>query len=203
MPTRGLRPSLARTHSRSSSGGSSKVVLNLQLTQKDPVQSKIDKARRASHTFEVRHPFQTITPPPLPSNCACGTLFTSTSCSLCFFGSFLWAIVDRRNRQPTTRANVSRTGSTVHVQQREQVPAAAPRRASNPHPSRGGGKPKAGFTIASSTTGSDEEDEWVSSESGAATPLDDASGDDGSDKKTPQERSPATPVDPVAQRAKS
>ncbi|KAH9961492.1 hypothetical protein BC827DRAFT_1202403 [Russula dissimulans] len=156
MPTRGLRPSLTRTHSRSSSGASSKVVLNLQLTQKDPVQSKIDKARRASHTFE-----------------------------------------------PTPRANVSRTGSTVHVQQREQVPSAATRRTSNPHPLRGDGKPKAGFTIAaSSTAGSDEEDEWVSSESGAATPLDDTSGDEDLGKKTPQEQSPATPVDPAGQRAK-
>ena len=61
MPTRGLRPSLARTHSRSSSGTSSKVVLNLQLTSKDPVQSKIDKARRTSHTLEVRHHFLMIT----------------------------------------------------------------------------------------------------------------------------------------------
>jgi hypothetical protein len=57
MPTRGLRPNLTRTHSRSSSAGSSKVVLNLQLTQKDPVQTKIDKARRTGHTFEVRHHF--------------------------------------------------------------------------------------------------------------------------------------------------
>ncbi|KAI0287466.1 hypothetical protein BC826DRAFT_972210 [Russula brevipes] len=155
MPTRGLRPSLARTHSRSSSGGSSKVVLNLQLTQKDPVQSKIDKARRTSHTLE-----------------------------------------------PTARVNVSRTGSTVHVQQREreQVTSAAPRRPANLHPSRGG-RPKAGFTIAESTIGSDE-DEWISSESGAATPLDETSGEEGSGKKTPQESSPATPVDPVGQRAK-
>lgn len=65
MPTRGLRPSLARTHSRSSSGGSSKVVYNLQLTHKDPVvQSKIDKARRTTHTFEVRHHFPDISPTP-------------------------------------------------------------------------------------------------------------------------------------------
>ncbi|KAI9461520.1 hypothetical protein F5148DRAFT_1214862 [Russula earlei] len=153
MPTKGLRPSLARTHSRSSSGGSSKMVLNLQLTHKDPVQSKIDKARRAaSHALE-----------------------------------------------PTARANVSRTGSTVHVQ--HQTAGAAPRRATNPHTPRGG-KLKAGFTIAASTVGSDEEDEWVESESGAATPMDDdASGDEGSSKKTPEELSPPTPVDP-AQRAK-
>lgn len=87
------------------------------------------------------------------------------------------------------------------MQPREQVTGAQPRRATNPPPVRGG-RPKAGFTIATSTVGSDDEDEWVSSESGAATPLDDASGDEGSGKKTPQEVSPATPVDHVGQRAK-
>ena len=88
------------------------------------------------------------------------------------------------------------------MQSREHVPSAAPRRAvTNPLPPRGGGKPKAGFTIAASTVGSDDEDEWISSESGAATPLDDVSGDESSGKKTPQEeQSPPTPVDPVAQR---
>ncbi len=96
--------------------------------------------------------------------------------------------------------NVSRTGSTVHVQPREQVTGPVPRRASNLHPPRAG-RPKAGFTIAASTVGSDE-DEWVSSESGAATPMGDASGDEGPGKKSPQEVSPATPVDPVGQRVK-
>ncbi|KAH8996403.1 hypothetical protein EDB86DRAFT_2917918 [Lactarius hatsudake] len=153
MPTKAHRPTLARTHSRSSSGGSSKVVLNLQLTQKEPVLPKIDKARRTSHPFEVCHRFPSITP-------------HSTS---------------------------ELVGLAHHV------PSAAPRRAAtNPPPSRGG-KPKAGFTIAASTVASDDEDEWVSSESGAATPLDDASGDEGgSGKKTPQElQSPTTPVDPA------
>ncbi len=71
MPSRGLRPSLVRTHSRSSSGGSSKVVYNLQLTHKDPmVQSKIDKARRTGHTFEVRHCSPTITPLHLSERCS-------------------------------------------------------------------------------------------------------------------------------------
>ncbi|KAI0279368.1 hypothetical protein BGY98DRAFT_1096195 [Russula aff. rugulosa BPL654] len=155
MPSRGPRPSLVRTHSRSSSGGSSKLVYNLQLTHKDPVvQSKIDKARRTSHTFE-----------------------------------------------PNPRVNVSRTGSTVLVQAREQSTAPAPRRSTHLQPPRGG-RPKAGFTIASSTVGSDEDDEWVSSESGAATPMGDASGDEGPGKKTPQEVSPATPVDLVGQQVK-
>jgi hypothetical protein len=86
------------------------------------------------------------------------------------------------------------------VQSREHVPAAAPRRAANPQPSRGG-KPKAGFTIAASTVASDDEDDWISSESGAATPLDNASGDEDSGKKTPREQSPTTPVDTAGQRA--
>ena len=89
----------------------------------------------------------------------------------------------------------------MRVQSREHVPSAPPprRAVTNPLPSRGVGKPKAGFTIAASTVGSDDEDEWVSSESGAATPLDDVSGDEGSGKKTPQEQqSPPTPVDRAA-----
>ena len=96
---------------------------------------------------------------------------------------------------------VSRTGSTVHVQAREQSTGPAPRRSTLLQPPRGG-RPKAGFTIAESTVGSDEDDEWVSSESGAATPMGDASGDEGPGKKTPQEVSPATPVDLVGQRVK-
>jgi hypothetical protein len=89
----------------------------------------------------------------------------------------------------------------VRVQSREHVPSAAPRRAATNPLSPLSGKPKAGFTIAASTVASDDEDEWVSSESGAATPLDDVSGDEGSGKKTPQEQqSPATPVDPAGQR---
>lgn len=70
MPTRGLRPSLARTHSRSSSAGSSKMVVNLQLTQKDPVQPKIDKARRTSHPHEVRHHSLAITPTASSERCS-------------------------------------------------------------------------------------------------------------------------------------
>ncbi len=201
MPTRGLRPSLARTHSRSSSGGSSKMVVNLQLTQKDPVQSKIDKARRTSHTHEVRHYFPTVTPTAQSERCS-RTSFASPPCSVFLFLSFFGEIVDRGIGQPNARVNVSRTGSTVPLQPREQVTAAPPRRATNPPPARGG-RPKAGFMIATSTIGSDDEDEWVSSESGAATPLDDASGGEGPGKKTPQELSPTTPVDLVGQRAKS
>ena len=203
MPTRGLRPSLARTHSRSSSAGSSKMVVNLQLTQKDPVQPKIDKARRTSHPHEVRHRSLAIIPTASSERCSqifCPHQFPSFPLLLVFF--FPGEIADRGTVQPNPRANVSRTGSTVHVQPREQVTGAQPRRATNPPPSRGGGRPRAGFTLATSTVGSDDEDEWVSSESGAATPLDDASGDEGSGKKTPQEVSPATPVDHVGQRVK-
>ncbi|KAH9971066.1 hypothetical protein BGW80DRAFT_1323170 [Lactifluus volemus] len=144
MPTRGLRPNLTRTHSRTSSSGSSKVVLNLQLTQKDPVQPKIDKARRTGHTFET-----------------------------------------------VARANVTRTGGTARVQSREHVPSAAPRRVSNLQPPRSG-KPKAGFTIAASTVASDDDEEWISSESGAVTPMDTAS-----ENTT---RTVPTPVDLTVQR---
>ena len=94
MPSRGLRPSLVRTHSRSSSGGSSKLVYNLQLTHKDPVvQSKIDKARRTSHTFEVRHHSVTISQSSSllhNSNGACETSFMHSTIFFLFslFGSF-------------------------------------------------------------------------------------------------------------------
>lgn len=59
------------------------------------------------------------------------------------------------------------------------------------------------FTITTSTIGSDDEDEWVSSESRAATLLDDASADSGLGTKTLQEPSQTTPVNLVEQRAKS
>ena len=196
MPTRAHRPTPVRTHSRSSSGASSKVVLNLQLTQKDPVLPKIDKARRTSHPVEVRHSFPSIT---TPQHIRTTLVVSLTSSRLSFLSPFGTTFSDvRLLLQPPTRTNVLRTGSTVRVQSREHVPSVAPRRAAtNPLPSRGGGKPKAGFTIAASTVGSDDEDEWISSESGAATPLDDVSGDEDSGKKTPQERqSPPTPVDP-------
>jgi hypothetical protein len=41
------------------------MVVNLQLTHKDPVQSKIDKARRTTHPHEVRHHFPTVTLHPI------------------------------------------------------------------------------------------------------------------------------------------
>jgi hypothetical protein len=200
MPTRAHRPTPVRTHSRSSSGGSSKVVLNLQLTQKDPVLPKIDKARRTSHPLEVRHCFPSITPQHIRTRTdPRGLAHVISSLSPSPFGSPSDVHRFPFSEQPPTRTNILRTGSTVRVQSREHVPSAAPRRAAtNPLPSRGSGKPKAGFTIAASTVGSDE-DEWESSESGAATPLDDVSGDEGSGKKTPQEQqSPSTPVDPTA-----
>ncbi|KAI0044538.1 hypothetical protein FA95DRAFT_249171 [Auriscalpium vulgare] len=53
MPTKAHRPGLVRTHSRSSSGGTSKVALNLQLTQKEVVQPKVDKGKqRNGHVYE-------------------------------------------------------------------------------------------------------------------------------------------------------
>jgi hypothetical protein len=86
MPSRGPRPSLVRTHSRSSSGGSSKVVYNLQLTQKDPVvQSKIDKARRTSHTLEVRHRFPNINSTALSELCSQNFVHVTQHCSTFLF----------------------------------------------------------------------------------------------------------------------
>ena len=87
------------------------------------------------------------------------------------------------------------------MQSREHVPTAAPRRVSNHLQPPRSGKPKAGFTIAASTVVSDDDEEWISSESGAVTPMDTASGDEDSGKKTPQERSPTTPVDLTLQHA--
>ncbi|TFY53373.1 hypothetical protein EVG20_g10146 [Dentipellis fragilis] len=71
----------------------------------------------------------------------------------------------------TGTRSASRTGSALRVQSKEHVANLPPRRAPTPHanrPGAGGGKQKPGFTLAS--PGSDDEDEWISSESGAATP---------------------------------
>ncbi|TFY75775.1 hypothetical protein EWM64_g8238 [Hericium alpestre] len=140
MPVKNHRPSLTRTHSRSSSGGGSRLALNLQITQKDPVQPKVEKGAKRStgHVYET------------------GTRSTSKS------------------------------NSTTRVRSAEHI-ANPPKRAPLPHAHRGqSGRPKAGFTLAS--PGSDEDEEWVSSESGAATPNHHT--DDGSEDSvtTPQER---------------
>ncbi|TFK44536.1 hypothetical protein BDQ12DRAFT_730582 [Crucibulum laeve] len=61
----------------------------------------------------------------------------------------------------------ARVNSSQRVHSREQMQVLPVKRA--PAPKSGGGKGKAGFTIASPGDEEDE-DEWVSSESGAATP---------------------------------
>ncbi len=62
MPVKNHRPGLVRTHSRSSSGGS-RAALNLQITQKDPIQPKTEKgAKRPGHAYEVRAPACPICP---------------------------------------------------------------------------------------------------------------------------------------------
>ena len=56
MPAKAHRPAMVRTHTRSSSGGSSKPGLNLQFTQKEPPPARVaDKAKKSGHYHhEVR-----------------------------------------------------------------------------------------------------------------------------------------------------
>ncbi|KAI0829638.1 hypothetical protein BC628DRAFT_1314603 [Trametes gibbosa] len=144
MPAK--RPSgQLRTHTRSSSGGTSKLGLNLQFTQKDPApQRAADKAKKSSHF----------------------------------------------HHEPGARNASSqflRTNSGVRVHSRDNLQPAALRRAPTPRgaAAHNGSKRAVDFSISSPDEGDD--DEWVSSESGAATPL------DGSD-------SDATPVEELQQR---
>jgi hypothetical protein len=47
---------LPRTHSRSSSGGSSKAALNLHFTQKDPAPAKqAERTKKNGFVHDVRH----------------------------------------------------------------------------------------------------------------------------------------------------
>ncbi|KAL4074157.1 hypothetical protein V8B97DRAFT_1931829 [Scleroderma yunnanense] len=114
---------LPRTHSRSSSGGSSKAALNLHITQKDPATHKQqEKPKKNGYVYE-----------------------------------------------PQTRngGQYSRTNDGARLASRERLPHAHP---PNHRPQNKGKN----FTIASSSA--DEDDEWVSSESGAATPNSPSSG---------------------------
>ncbi|TBU29580.1 hypothetical protein BD311DRAFT_756412 [Dichomitus squalens] len=130
MPTKAHRPSgLVRTHSRTSSGGSSKPGLNLQITQKDPPPQKVpDKAKKSSH-------------------------FHHESAARVASAQFL------------------RSNSGIRVHSRENLQPAALRRAPTPNgvTKQNGTRQKADFSISSPDEGEDD-DEWVSSESGAATP---------------------------------
>ena len=122
---------LPRTHSRSSSSGSSKAALNLHFTQKDPV---LEKAKKAGH--EV--------------------------CPLAFF--FPAVLSDpsaqshSRNTSPLRRVNsTARVASREHLHAHRYAPPPAQR-----------AKTK-GFILAGPPADEDD-DEWVSSGSGAVTP---------------------------------
>ncbi|KAG1881398.1 hypothetical protein C8R48DRAFT_645478 [Suillus tomentosus] len=118
---------LPRTHSRSSSGGSSKAALNLHFTQKDPAPAKQAERTKKNGLVHDSHSRNTSPYPP-------------------------------------------RVNSSTHLASREQLPVQTQRHVppSNQRQATTTGKPKAGFTIASQSA--DEDDEWISSESGAATP---------------------------------
>ncbi|KAI0309959.1 hypothetical protein OF83DRAFT_1179044 [Amylostereum chailletii] len=103
----------------------------------------------------------------------------------------------KRNGHDTTARPpaFARTNSSIRVQSREHLPSAAqpkrpPARAQPPAAPAppANGKHKAGFTLSSN--GSDEdEDEWISSERGAATPnVRDNSSSESEIVTTPQER---------------
>ncbi|KAM5533349.1 hypothetical protein V8D89_013023 [Ganoderma adspersum] len=137
MPARAHRPSgQVRSHSRSSSGGSSKLGANLQITQKDPPPARVsDKAKKSA-------------------------LF---------------------HHEPAARAasaQFMRTNSGIRVHSRENLPTAALRRAPTPNAAtkQNGSRQKADFSISSPDEGEDD-DEWVSSESGAATPDNESDAD--------------------------
>ncbi|OAX34144.1 hypothetical protein K503DRAFT_869117 [Rhizopogon vinicolor AM-OR11-026] len=124
MPPKTHRAGLPRTHSRSSSGGSSKA-LNLHFTQRDPTPTKQAEKTKKNGLVHDLHP---------------------------------------RNTSP----HPSRVNSSARLASREQPPPAQVQRHVPPSNQRQTtGKPKTGFTLNSQA---DEDDEWVSSESGAVTP---------------------------------
>ncbi|KIP02959.1 hypothetical protein PHLGIDRAFT_130435 [Phlebiopsis gigantea 11061_1 CR5-6] len=133
---------LARTHSRTSSGGGSRVGLSeLRLTTtKEAATRYPDKPKKSTHHFET----------------------------------------NARNN-----SHLSRTNSTVRVQPKEPVNP-QPRRTSTPLNNKSSSaKQKPGFTISSPSEEADD-DEWMSSESGAATPNHES---DVEELVTPVERS--------------
>ncbi|KAH9938924.1 hypothetical protein B0H21DRAFT_757532 [Amylocystis lapponica] len=137
---------LTRTHSRTSSGGASKLGLNLQITQKDIPPPRIpDKSKKNVH---AHHEPAARTTSPYPP----------------------------------------RVNSGIRVQSREHIQPALNRRAPAPSTNAraNAAKQRVDFTISSPSEGDD--DEWISSESGAATPC--ASVDsDAEEIKTPVEPS--------------
>ncbi|KAI0769681.1 hypothetical protein BD413DRAFT_613715 [Trametes elegans] len=127
-------------------GGSSKLGLNLQFTQKDPAPQRVsDKGKKSAHF----------------------------------------------HHEPAARTSSSqflRNNSGVRVHSRDNLQPAALRRAPTPNgvTKQNGSKQKVDFSISSPDE--DDDDEWVSSESGAATPA------DGSDpENTPVEQPKVRP----------
>ncbi|KIK98667.1 hypothetical protein PAXRUDRAFT_31042 [Paxillus rubicundulus Ve08.2h10] len=139
---------LPRTHSRSSSTGSSKAALNLHLTQKDPAQQKLpEKAKKNGHVHE-----------------------SHTSA-------------------------YPRVDGVARATSKEQLQALAQRHVPPPNQRQQGGKAKAGFTLPSPTA--DDDDDWVSSESGAATPN--SVGSDSGQSRTPVDKRKVMPATPFAE----
>ncbi|KIJ18641.1 hypothetical protein PAXINDRAFT_175218 [Paxillus involutus ATCC 200175] len=134
---------LPRTHSRSSSTGSSKVALNLHFTQKDPAQQKLpEKAKKNGYVHE-----------------------SHTSA-------------------------YPRVDGIARVASKEQLQALGQRYAPPPNQRQQGGKTKAGFTLPSPTA--EDDDDWVSSESGAATPN--SVGSDSAQSQTPVDKRKLMPT---------
>ncbi|EMD33555.1 hypothetical protein CERSUDRAFT_117675 [Gelatoporia subvermispora B] len=121
-----------RTHARSASGGSSKIGLNLHLTQRDASSGNLaDKPKKNGHNLHE----QTAT----------------------------------RTKSPLPRSNSALRRSREHM-----APALTPlhRIAQGPGAKPATGKGKADFRLSSPSENDD--DGWVSSESGAATPSADS-----------------------------
>ncbi|EKM53967.1 uncharacterized protein PHACADRAFT_209796 [Phanerochaete carnosa HHB-10118-sp] len=154
MPPKAHRAAggLVRTHSRTSSGGGSRVGLSeLRLTQKEQPPRYPDKPKKNGHPH---------------------------------------------HEGPAK--NLPRTNSGIRVHSREHVNVnQTARRAPTPLKNNvSDTKQKAGFTISSPSEEGDE-DGWVSSESGAATPRDD-SDDVDEEVVTPIEKQPKPKLPPNA-----
>ncbi|KAI0073383.1 hypothetical protein K474DRAFT_1774787 [Panus rudis PR-1116 ss-1] len=159
---------LTRTHSRTSSASSSKVNVNLQLTQKEPAPSRYaDKqTKRNSHLYhEVV--IQLLFFVQLLGQLASSSPYLT----LWLIAVFLfWTQGTSRTTSPIPRnhSHLSHTRSKSREHLANNHRAVAPLSNAN---KPAGSKHKVGFTISSPSENDD--DEWVSSESGAATPLQD------------------------------
>ncbi|KAI0093161.1 hypothetical protein BDY19DRAFT_922386 [Irpex rosettiformis] len=79
------------------------------------------------------------------------------------------------NAHSRSGAHIARNNSSVRLQQKEPPTGPPLRRTSGNSSAKGGSKSKPGFSIASPSDVDD--DEWISSESGAATPVNDSDGE--------------------------